>query len=376
LILDGQQRLTSLTQVLRLSTPVTTRNEKKRDVRLHYYLDIEKALANPAALDDAVISVGEDRKRYVNFGRDVDLDLSSPDKEYTAFHFPCSQILKADSWEMGLNLAFPDRFPKYMEFRARILDSFRSYQVPVIELKKETSKEAVCVVFEKVNTGGVQLSVFELVTATYAADNFNLRRDWYGERNVKGRCAALAGKALLKDSAATEFLQGISLLDTYERQQADLKAGKTGKEVTGVSAKRENILSMPLIAYKKWADKLIKGFLEANKFLHQLGFYDPKFLPYGAQLIPLAAVLTHIGDRWLEPQVSGPDFSVFLDPDDKEPRSGLGHEPHSIQDHCTEAIATLDEGGPNRREILPPVRCKSATDIFEHQHRRCPISLR
>ena len=229
LILDGQQRLTSLTQVLRLSAPVTTRDEKKREIRRHYYFNIEKALANPTALDDAVVTVGEDRKRWVNFGREVDLDLSSPDKEYAAFYFPCSQILKSDPWEMGLNKAFPDRFPKYMEFRELILASFRSYQVPVIELKKGTSKEAVCLVFEKVNTGGVQLSVFELVTATYAADNFNLRRDWYGEGAIKGRSAALAGKALLKDTAATDFLQGISLLDTYERQQADLKAGKTFK---------------------------------------------------------------------------------------------------------------------------------------------------
>ena len=303
LILDGQQRLTSLTQVLRLSAPVTTRDEKKREIRRHYYFNIEKALANPTALEDAVVTVGEDRKRWVNFGREVDLDLSSSDKEYAAFYFPCSQILKSDPWEMGLNKAFPDRFPKYMEFRELILASFRSYQVPVIELKKGTSKEAVCLVFEKVNTGGVQLSVFELVTATYAADNFNLRRDWYGEGAIKGRSAALAGKALLKDTAATDFLQGISLLDTYERQQADLKAGRTFKDVTGVSAKRENILSMPLSAYQKWADKLIKGFLDADKFLHQLGFYHPKFLPYRAQLIPLAAVMTHIGDRWLEPQV-------------------------------------------------------------------------
>jgi hypothetical protein len=303
LILDGQQRLTSLTQVLKLSAPVTTHDEKNREIKRHYYFNIEKALLNPTALEDAVIAVGEDRKHRINFGRDVDLDLSSAEKEYDAFYFPCSQVFKSDLWEIGLHKAFPDRFPKYMEFREQILDSFRSYQVPVIELKKGTSKEAVCLVFEKVNTGGVQLSVFELVTATYAADSFNLRRDWYGEGSVKGRYAALAGKALLKDTAATDFLQGISLLDTYERQQADLRAGKTGKDVTGVSAKRENILSMPLSAYQQWADKLIKGFLDASKFLHQLGFYHPKFLPYRAQLIPLAAVMTHIGDRWLEPQV-------------------------------------------------------------------------
>ena len=104
----------------------------------------------------------------------------------------------------------------------------------MIELKKETTKEAVCLVFEKVNTGGVQLSVLELVTASYAADGFNLRRDWFGEGSTRVVCGLLAGKPLLKDTAETDFLQGVILLHTHERQQADLKAGKTGKEVTGV----------------------------------------------------------------------------------------------------------------------------------------------
>ena len=161
----------------------------------------------------------------------------------------------------------------------------------MIELKKETTKEAVCLVFEKVNTGGVQLSVFELVTASYAADGFNLRRDWFGEGGTKGRRAGLAGKPLLKDTAETDFLQGVSLLHTHERQRADLAAGKTGKEVTGVSAKREHILAMPLDAYRNWADRLTKGFVEADQFLRHLGFHHPNFLPYRAQLIPLAATL-------------------------------------------------------------------------------------
>ena len=42
-----------------------------------------------------------------------------------------------------------------------MLAAFRNYQIPVIQLQRETSKEAVCWVFEKVNTGGVPLSVFE-----------------------------------------------------------------------------------------------------------------------------------------------------------------------------------------------------------------------
>ena len=60
-----------------------------------------------------------------------------------------------------------------MEFRQQVLDRFTEYDVPVIELKKNNKKEAVCLVFEKVNTGGVPLSVFELITATYAADGVN-----------------------------------------------------------------------------------------------------------------------------------------------------------------------------------------------------------
>ena len=122
-----------------------------------------------------------------NFARDIVLDLSTPEKEYESFHFPCNQIMNSDAWEEGLNAKFPERFGQYMQFRKMILNEFRAYLVPVIELKKGTSKEAVCLVFEKVNTGGVQLSVFELVTATYAADNFNLRRT--GTAKVRKRAA-------------------------------------------------------------------------------------------------------------------------------------------------------------------------------------------
>ncbi len=80
-----------------------------------------------------------------------------------------------------------------MQFRRQVLNAFRNYQLPVIQLGKATSKEAVCLVFEKVNTGGVPLNVFELVTATYAADGFNLRDDWHGNavRKVTGRYGRL-----------------------------------------------------------------------------------------------------------------------------------------------------------------------------------------
>ncbi|MCC6740097.1 MAG: DUF262 domain-containing protein, partial [Planctomycetia bacterium] len=303
LILDGQQRLTSLTQVLKLNAPVATRDEKKREIKRYYYFNIEKALEGPGAILDSIVAVDEQRTLRANFGRDVVLDLRDTAHELKALHFPCNQIMNSDAWEYDLNTARPDQFGRYMQFRKQILDAFRSYLVPVINLNKETSKEAVCLVFEKVNTGGVPLSVFELVTATYAADGFNLRTDWYGGEGKKGRRVPLVEKPLLKEIEATDFLQGISLLHTYHARQADLAAGKIGKEATAVSAKREHILAMPLDAYKKWADPLKLGFLEAEQFLRHLGFHHTRFLPYQAQLVPLAALLTLLKERWLEPQV-------------------------------------------------------------------------
>ncbi|GAB4113194.1 MAG: hypothetical protein Fur005_16270 [Roseiflexaceae bacterium] len=93
------------------------------------------------------------------------------------------------------------------------------------------------------------------------------------------------------------------MLDTYERRSQDLQSQRTGKEVTAVSAKRESILSMPLSAYQTWADKLTVGFLVADQFLRLEGFQKPDFLPYRTQIVPLAAIMVYLGNRWLEPVI-------------------------------------------------------------------------
>lgn len=175
LILDGQQRLTSLTQVLMLNQPVQTRNSTGKELRRYYYIDIERALEGPEYYEEAIVGINEDRMMRENFGRDIKLDLSTPEKEYENFYFPCNQLLDSNEWEQGLFAHAQSKFSRYMEFRSKILEEFRHYDVPVIQLNKNNKKEAVCLVFEKVNTGGVPLSVFELVTATYAADGVNLR---------------------------------------------------------------------------------------------------------------------------------------------------------------------------------------------------------
>ena len=305
LILDGQQRLTSLTQVLSLTQPVKTRDEKKRPMERYYYIDIETALEGPEHYEEAIVGVDADKTHRTNFGRDITLDLRTPEKEYENFYFPCNQILNSDTWEEGLNAFDATKFSRYMQFRKDVLSEFRNYDIPVIELKKDNKKEAVCLVFEKVNTGGVPLSVFELITATYAADGVNLRDEWYGNKkdNIEGTSRWLGRQRLLKDIQPTDFFQGLSLLRTYELRKEDIANGKTGKQITGVSAKRESVLALPLSAYERLKDPLAQGFWKAAKFLRKESFFSKRDLPYRTQIVPLAAVLAMLEDRWLEQRI-------------------------------------------------------------------------
>ena len=277
LILDGQQRLTTLVQALSLDRPVRTQTAKRKKINRYYYFDIRKALAAPTSLDDAVVAVDGNRQLRSDFGRKVDLDLSTTELECRHLHFPCNRIMVANEWETTLFREAPAQFGAYMEFRGQVLEAFRDYQIPVIELQKETSKEAVCLVFEKVNTGGVRLSVFELITATYAADGYNLRDDWFGSkvRDVESRKERVEQDALLQGIEATEFLQGVSLLRTHELRRADLAAGKTGKQLRPVSAKRSDVLQLPLTAWKQWADELEAGFHNAAAFLAKAAILPP-----------------------------------------------------------------------------------------------------
>lgn len=93
---------------------------------------------------------------------------------------------------------------------AKVINPTQQYQMPVISLDKLTPKEAVCQVSENVNTGGVSLTVFELVTAIFAMDDFQLRKDWEERREQ-----SFSGD-LLSKVTATDFLTALTLLSSFE----------------------------------------------------------------------------------------------------------------------------------------------------------------
>ena len=111
------------------------------------------------------------------------------ESEYQYCLFPVWKLLDPAGWRREFNKYWKHDEVKsniFDEFEKHIIECFKQYLVPVIKLLKNTPKVAVCQVFEKVNTGGVSLTVFELVTASFAADGYNLREDWEGKRDLRG----------------------------------------------------------------------------------------------------------------------------------------------------------------------------------------------
>src|SRR6202521_3320044 len=311
LLLDGQQRLTSLYQVTLRGKVVETVTPKKKKVRRWFYIDIRKALDPSADREGAIVGVPEDKIERTNFGREVRLDFSTAEREFACLMYPVSQVFDWDKWQDGFDSYWrgdqnESVREEFRAFKRQILENFKYYRVPVNTLDRSTSKEAVCVVFEKVNTGGKALDAFELVTAMYAASGHELRKDWYGDDQTKGRHRRLAetlrpagaDAGIIAGVGNTDFLQAISLFYTRDRRRAAEAAGKQGKELPAVSGNRQALLNLPLEAYKQYESQVERGFVQAAKFLHMLHIYRIFDLPYQSQIVPLAAVLADIGEAW------------------------------------------------------------------------------
>lgn len=298
LLLDGQQRLTSLFQALWMDAPVETADARGKPIQRWYYVDIEKAVGSSADRDEAVVSVPADKVLRTDFNRTVVLDLSTAEAECAAGLFPLHFVFDAqrvNEWKRTYIKADEDRnWDLWGQFDEAVLQQVRAFQVPMIRLAASTSMDAVCAVFERVNTGGVPLNVFELLTATYAGDRDHVERtgDYYQLpkvwREIKQALAAkypVFGRlesGLENGLSSIDFLQAIALVRTWERKQEGLGAT--------VSCKRRDLLDLPLADFVRLSPKVADAFAWVGDFLERQCIVRPADLPYKTQLVPLAAV--------------------------------------------------------------------------------------
>lgn len=290
LLLDGQQRLTSLTQALTGDGIVHTKNTTGKLMERRYFLNIETALTDPSRMDEAVISVPADGIIRENFGRDIVLDLSTTEKQCAAGYFPLNLLVDPNNVDWILEYDNPE-FRKLLN--KEVIQPALNYKIPAIELDRHTDKAAVATVFEKVNIGGLPLNVFELLTALYAGDaayyakrgeDFRLNDDWKETQQL------FSEEPVLNKVESTDFLQAATMLATRKKNISSTAARRPQ-----ISAKREDVLDLELDDYLEFRDALREAFLWSAKFLADLHIFKANDIPYPKQLVPMAAIRVVMG---------------------------------------------------------------------------------
>lgn len=163
----------------------------------------------------------------------------------------------------------------------RFIDVLRDYRFPVVELPSDTSLEAVCQIFETLNKTGVRLTVFDLLTARFWPLGLDLRRmleDTVGEHPLIGSDEF--------DVEPTFLLQAVSLI-------------RSGL------CKRGDLLRLEREEFEDDWERVCAAASSALAMLRgDCGVLTRHWLPYGALFPALFATATHIRD------FSGPDVGL------------------------------------------------------------------
>lgn len=260
LVLDGQQRLTSLYQAF-------------FGVGEHrYYLNLRQLL-DGADFEESLFHVRAETK-WVKKREDFDVQAKE-------LFLPLS-VLEGGAGRFG---QWSKKVARRLSDTARIkledaLDSIEErwirtiddYHFPVVTLSDKTEPDALCTIFETLNRTGVKLSVFELLTARFWPQSINLRALWD---------SALDDHPIIGDFEVDPYyvLQGISL--------ACRKAP---------SCKRGEVLNLAASDISEWWTKVVDGLALGLEVLRDdCRVALPKWLPYQTMLPPLAAVLARTG---------------------------------------------------------------------------------
>ncbi|HYD54095.1 MAG TPA: DUF262 domain-containing protein [Gemmatimonadaceae bacterium] len=162
-------------------------------------------------------------------------------------------------------------------FRERYLTPLRSYGFPVVTLPSNTRIEAVATVFETLNSTGKPLGPFELLTARFYPEGVQLRDLW--ERAVTDH--EILGEFSID---AYSVLQGVTLRAQNSAQRSDVLRKLTAADVQA-----------------NW-EPVARGFARTLELLQaECGVVSPKLLPYTMLLVPIAAAWEEVA------KVKGPE---------------------------------------------------------------------
>ncbi len=181
LVLDGQQRITSMLYALTAPEKGLRNSKEPR----HFFVNLDRLVADIDS-DDIVFD-----RRPSDSRRD---GIDTPAGQYEHHVLPCTALLLPKTyrkWLEGFDDWLRDNRPADLQrFRgewrdswSEAIDCFQSFEVPVVELPIVAEGDAdavgrVCAIFEKLNSTGQELSVYDLLTARLFRSNINLHDLW------------------------------------------------------------------------------------------------------------------------------------------------------------------------------------------------------
>jgi hypothetical protein len=262
LILDGQQRLTSLYQAF------FGKGEHKYFVKL-------KSLLDSKDFEESImhLRVNKADRKYASFGSQADELVLPLERIYgggNGYYGWLDELLELKEQPKEIKTGLKEIYRQWIE-------PIEHYEFPVVTLSDKTGADAVCTIFETLNRTGVKLSVFELLTARFWPKQVNLR--------------SLYDAAKKKYSLIEEFdtdpyyiLQGVSLLIPNKAP----------------SCKKKDLLNdLTSDLINSYWDSVADGFENVLKLLYEeCGVLSSAWLPYSPMLIPAAAF-------WAKQNVTG-----------------------------------------------------------------------
>jgi hypothetical protein len=253
LILDGQQRLSSLYQAC----------YGVGDYR--YFVDL-KPLLEGDEIEEAVFYRHRNRSGpYATLDQQAErlvLPLGVLFGRSGGFHAWRDDILDRRPEQGDDRADLRDRIRAVYERRLKTIEDYR---FPVVVLDDATTLEAVCSIFETLNRTGIRLSVFDLLAARFYAQGLDLRRLW--DETVKG-----IGVLAEFDIDRYHVLQAIALR-------------------TRGSVKRGDVLDLSVAEVEAQWDVVLQGYRAALEMVRdECGVKAAKWLPYGYLLVAMSAV--------------------------------------------------------------------------------------
>jgi hypothetical protein len=270
-VLDGQQRLTSLVRVFLQSSP-----------KAHYYFDLKRLME---------FESGERPSSNWVLRRDRNTKLPNRylRSDAVADSERC-QVMVEEYFEQNEVSLRQDR-PAQRRASAkvnRIFETIRNYQVPLVIIDRGESTEAICRIFETINSTGTRLTTFDLAVARFFP-NPDLQNYWQD---------SLTKHTVLKlfNAEGERVLQVIALLFGAEKK-------------TYLEATRGTLLSLPSNEITAKWDQAANALADAYIWAEKRGSV-PNLLANEGLLVPLAFFLAGASNQWKQ---QNPGYGAMLE---------------------------------------------------------------